>query len=109
MEDDMMVGRSEDPHDFTVCRLPLGAYQFATFVQQHDRLAFDPYWKPPIYTVEFQAAMRQQFVIERCKMLIDPERAVKLAKVLHVISDGSEDSYGTLASLMATEEYGQFR
>ncbi len=105
----MMVGRAEEPQDFTVCRLPLGAYQFATFVKQDDRLAFDPYWKPPIYTVEFQAAMRAPFKIEHCKMLMDPHGAGKLAKVLHVIMDGSVDNYGTLASLMATEEYGEFR
>ena len=48
-------------------------------------------------------------MIDKCLMLIDPERAGKLAKVLHVIADGSMDSYGTLASLMATEEYGEFR
>jgi hypothetical protein len=105
----MMVGRAEEPHDFTVCRLPMGAYQFATFVNRPDTAAFDPYWKPPIYTVEFEAAMRTPFQIEKCLMMIDPERAGKLAKVLHVISDGSVDSYGTLASLMATEEYGEFR
>jgi hypothetical protein len=105
----MNVGRGEEPHDFAVCKLPLGAYQFATFINRPDNGAFDPYWRPPVYTVEFQAALRQPFVIDKCLMLIDPERAGKLAKVLHVIADGSADSYGTLASLMATEEYGEFR
>lgn len=105
----MMVGRAEDPQDFAVCRLPMGAYQFATFVQRPDSSQLDPYWRPPVYTVEFEAALRQPFVIDKCLMLIDPERAAKLAKVLHVIADGSLDSYGTLASLMATEEYGEFR
>jgi hypothetical protein len=105
----MMVGSREDPQNFAVCRLPMGAYQLATFVNLADPSTLDPYWTPPVYTVEFESTMRTPFKIEKCMMLIDPERADKLAKVLHVIADGSADSYGTLASLMATEEYGEFR
>jgi hypothetical protein len=94
------------PDNFNVCRLPLGAYQFATFIHQTDEEAYDPYWKPPIYTVEFESALRVPFVIERCKMLIDPHNANKLVAVLQAISVGSPDTLVTMEEMMRTEEYG---
>jgi len=95
--------------NFNVCRLPLGAYQFATFVNLPDTESLEPYWKPPVYTVEFESAMRVPFVIERCKMLIDPHNAIKLGNVLQAISGGTSHSLDVVKSMMQDEEYGEFR
>ena len=94
---------------FTVCRMPMGAYQFATFIHRPDSEAFDPYWQPPIYTVEFEAAVRTPFQIEKCLMLLDPQRADKLAVALHAIGSGTASRMHALERVMAHEGYGVFR
>jgi hypothetical protein len=94
---------------FKVLRLPMGAYQFATFVHRPEPDALEPYWEEPVYTVEFEAAIREPFTREKCLMLIDPQRAEKLAVALHAIGSGVPRRLHALERLMADEPYGAFR
>ena len=104
-----MAHNEQREEPFKVCRMPLGAYQFATFIHQGDDEAFEPYWTPPVYTVEFEAAIRNRFQIERCKMLVDPTSAQKLTIALHAIASGTDKRMYALERLMADEQYGAFR
>lgn len=104
-----MAHNDQREEPFAVCRMPMGAYQFATFVHRPDSEAFEPYWEEPIYTVEFEAAIRTPFQIEKCLMLIDPPRAEKLAVALHAIGSGTDKRMHALERLMTDEQYGAFR
>jgi len=97
----------EDP--FVVCRMPLGAYQYANFVYCPDEEAFGPNFTPPVYTVEFEAAVREPFKIEKCLMLIDAKAANNLAVALRAVASGTPRRMNALERLMEDQQYGEYR
>jgi len=97
----------EEP--FESCYLPLKAYQSANFQLQPDQEAFDPYYESPVYLVEFTAAMREPFVVERCLMLVDAPSANKLAVALHAIGSGTDKRMHALERLIADESRGRLQ
>jgi hypothetical protein len=96
----------EEP--FESCLLPLKAYQRASFQLQPDQESYEPYYDSPIYLVEFTAAMRTPFEVERCLMLVDAPSANKLAIAMHAIGSGTDKRIHALERMMADEPYGRF-
>jgi len=96
----------QDP--FAVCRLPLGAYQQATFVNLADTGSFDPYWKPPVYTVTFRSA-EEGFEVREAMLMLDAPAIDKLIVASRAAAHPTTDNLAMLQTLMATQEYGEFR
>jgi hypothetical protein len=103
----MKTGQPEqDP--FAVCRLPLGAYQFATFVNLPDTGQFEPEFTPPVYTVTVRSA-EEGFQVREARLLLDVTALDKLLVATRAAAHPTYDNLATLQTLMATQEYGEFR
>jgi|tagenome__1003787_1003787.scaffolds.fasta_scaffold20570683_3 hypothetical protein len=97
---------SDNVDPFMGCRLPLGAYQQATFVNLPDEGQFDPYWTPPVYTVEFQSA--NGFQTQKATLRLDLPAIDKLIVALQAAAHPTPDNIASLEALMQTQKYGEF-
>lgn len=104
----METGKPELEEPFRVCMLPLGAYQVATFVNLPDAGSFDPYWKPPVYTVTFRSA-EEGFTVREAMLRLDAPAMDKLITGLRAASHPTTDNMSSLQVLMASQEYGEFQ
>jgi hypothetical protein len=102
--DDMNLGL--DP--FAVCRLPLGAYQFATFVNLPNTELLEPEFSPPIYRVTVRSA-EEGFVVREAALLLDVQEMDKLIVALQAAAHPTADTMVPLEMLMRNQEYGEFR
>src|SRR3954451_10869417 len=92
---------------FAVCKLPLGAYQFATFVNLPDTGQFDPYWTPPVYTMTVRSA-EDGFVVREAMLMLDVPAIDKLIVALRAAAHPNISTMTSLEALMRTQEYGEF-
>jgi hypothetical protein len=110
----MITGQPEQDDPFRVCRLPLGAYQFATFVNLPDTGYADQFgnvyqaWTPPVYTVTVRSA-EEGFQAREAMLVLDTKAMDKLIVTLHAAAHPTSDNIASLESLMQTQEYGEFR
>ncbi len=104
----MIVGNGEGMEPFKMCRLPLGAYQQATFVNLTDTESLEPEFTPPAYTVTIRSA-EPGFVVREAMLLLDSPAIDKFIVALHAAAHPTLDNIATLEALMATQEYGQWQ
>src|SRR3954464_11882679 len=98
----------EDP--FKVCRLPLGAYQQATFVNLPDTGYADQFdneyqlWTPPVYTMTVRSA-EEGFEVREARLTLDAPAIDKLIVALNAAAHPNTSTMTALEALMATQEY----
>lgn len=93
---------------FVVCRLPLGAYQFATFVNLPDTESLEPEFTPPAYRVTVRSA-EEGFQVREAALLLDVPAMDKLMVALQAAARPTTTTMAALEVLMRTQEYGEFR